>query len=219
MEKNKRGFIIFNPGETVPERINLAKRNSKYSSIKSELENLNEDQLNSLVYLTTPIARKLYNFAREVLIEIHRSRMFTRLEISKKGILYTYIEPEHHVCDFTCNFFLDRFPLFTIIVGSQYGTFVGKKENNKKIIKKYDKSMKSMLDKLEKDNHNDNILTDISENSTDDLWETFYEAHNIKERKNIRYFKQNVPLKSIKNYNLKEEGKINIQKNSLYDFF
>jgi len=90
------------------------------------------------------------------------------------------------------DFFMYRFPLFTIVLGSERGTFVG--GNNQ--LKKYYVGMKEIIRRLEKKNPKSDLLQGFDQ-FDNKIWEAFYDSQDIKSRKNTKSFKANIPKRFL----------------------
>ena len=150
-------------------------------------------QDNSLINsLSTPEARQVYNWNRQVGNTYQRARAFARLKISKCGIVHSKIDPEHYVEDIVARWFLSRFPIFTIMIESKRGTFVISKDSGLTI---YKEKIQDLLPEFEKTLPENKILADLEDFNDDEFWEKYYGSQFIRERKNRRYFLHNIPKK------------------------
>ena len=121
----------------------------RHKDFKAEVfKKVNESDIESL---STPEAKKAYNWNRQVAGCYQRSRAFARLNINKHSIIYGKIEPEHFVEDLVAKWFLSRFPIFTIMVESKRGTFVVSKDSKLRV---YKETIDSLLPKFEKTTYN-----------------------------------------------------------------
>ena len=153
------------------------------------LKNQNDSEINSL---STKEARQVYNWNKQVAGTYQRARAFARLKISKYGIVYGKIEPEHYVEDLVARWFLSRFPLFTIMIESQRGTFVISKDLQLTI---YKEKIETLLPEFEKTLPENEILSDLEDFNDDSFWEKYYDSQFIRTRKNRNYFLHNIPKK------------------------
>lgn len=144
---------------------------------------------------STKEARIVYNWNRQVAGCYQRSRAFSRLKISKHSIVYGYIEPEHYVEDLVAEWFLSRFPMFTVMIGSGRGTFVVSRDRGLKV---YNECIEDLLPRFEKELPENEILSELSGFNEDVFWEKYYDSQFIKERKNKKYFLKNIPKKFLK---------------------
>jgi probable DNA metabolism protein len=146
-------------------------------------------------------SKKLHKLHKEVSNEIHRLKGFIRFESSKKGILYSKIETKHDIEKIIINFFMKRFPLMTIIISSNKGCFIARKNkikfSNIELFKLIKELEKTIIDKERNFNFYDfdNKL----------IWEKYYKSQFIKERENKKLFIKNIPKKYLKNEFLAEE--------------
>ena len=171
------------------DRFNFSKRHKNFSQklwdeVEKQPENLTKTQ-------STIESRKLYNQNRQVGYSLCLNMGFTRLKTSKHGILHGVIDPEHHIEDLICSHFVRRFPMYLILLQSKRGTFIG--EYRKPMIKT-DKSIKQLLPKLEKQRPVCEILSDLDD-FDEEIYYTFHNSINIKERKNTPYFNRMFPKK------------------------
>jgi probable DNA metabolism protein len=173
--------------------------------------------------MATDEARRLYNMHRQVSCEIHRLESFTRLNISKKGILYGSISPEHNVEEPVLNFFKNRFPAFIILIESKKKElcYVSKPGQKYTIIKK---TLSETLVSIELDIPDNKIAHELVNNNSDinsddeDIWRTFYETQYIKERRNKRYFHKSMPRKILKGAGLATELRMSVGSKELNEY-
>jgi len=137
-------------------------------------------------------SRKLYNMASDVRSELQKLKGFLRLDINRHGILYVRHTPENQTEDLLVWHFMYRFPLFTIVLGSQRGTFIGRK----KTIEKSVDSMENIVRMLEETLPESRFLRDLGEYDPD-TWKSFYDSqlNPSRERKNP---KRRIALKHLK---------------------
>jgi probable DNA metabolism protein len=196
----------------IEKNFSLAKRHKNFNP--KILTALKKQDKNKILSISTKEARQIYNWNRQVANDYQRSRAFIRLNISKKGIVYGKITPEHFIEDLLARWFLSRFPLFTVILESKRGTFIISKD---KSLKKCRESLDSLL--KEYDSLPDNpLLKDLSDFDAGSFWDSYYQSQYIKERKNPKYFLKNIPKKYLKDPNLNLEMK-KFNKNSCLNEF
>lgn len=184
----------------INKRIELTKRHVAFEQ-QIEDSALTQDS-SEAYYKTTKEAKKLYNMARQVSNSIHRIESFTRLDIDEKGILSARIDPEHYVEDVIAEFFAERFPMYIIVLESRRGCFIKKK--NQKIAIVHNR-MESVICKLKKELDGCDILCDLLDFDEKSIWKVFYNASNIKERKNKAYFQRSITKKYQNLQGLTEE--------------
>ena len=126
------------------------------------------------------------------MIKYHHMISFIRFNFSKKGILWTKIVSEFS--PYVVEYFSKKYPLFIIMIEHEKKTYV-KKFNQ--TIKIYEQSVEQVLKKYELKMENIDYLCDLDKDAKE-LWNTFYDSQNIKERKNHRLFHHFIP-KKLKN--------------------
>ena len=167
----------------------------------NKLKTQSKSQIDSI---STLEARQAYNWNNQVAYCYQRARAFSRLEINKHGIVYGKIEPEHFVEDLVARWFLERFPIFTIMIESSRGTFVISKDSP---LKTYKESIKTLLPSFERNLPENPLLKDLEDFNDESYWEKYYNSQFIKSRKNKRYFLHNIPKKFHNWESLKHEKK------------
>jgi probable DNA metabolism protein len=157
----------------------------------SELfEYVKKEDVEVLESVSTELARKAYKMSREVGGDIHRAKAFTRLKVSKKGILYGELKIRHKVEDLVARFFVHRFPSFIVVLESWRGCFIYGKGFEDVVFT--EDSMKSVVDELEK---KVNLVSNLENVDTEKVWDEFYKSQYIPERKNLSLFSKNMPKK------------------------
>lgn len=167
----------------------LAPRHEKFT--KKLLKTVESQPCDLVENKATPESRTLYSLHRQVAGDFQRWRAFARLEISKHGIVFGKIQPEHKVEDMVIEWFLSRFPLFTIVLESRRGTFMISKGSGMKMVKK---RLKQLILELEKKLPENPLLSDLMDFNTKS-WENLYDSNFIKQRKNTKLFLKNIPKK------------------------
>jgi len=160
-------------------------------SLVKEASSASQDELENL---TTKKARKLYEMSREVSKEIHLKKSFTRLSISEYGILYTSLEFTHRIEHILLRSFTSRFPTFTIIIESKgkRACYIGKKGKETEEVKA---PLRQVLKNLESRLEKDSFLQGLWKG--EELWENYYSSQYIKERRNLKLLKKNMPKKFL----------------------
>jgi probable DNA metabolism protein len=201
---------------TVPRDINYRIRKAR-KHIKFDpklLDEIKKQPPELVLSEATSEARELYNLARQVLGDAHRIRMYTRLKVSRKGILYGRISPEHHTEYDAIDFFIDRFPLFIILLESKRGIFYGSKKFGKGVM---NGKIKDVLPLFE-EKMEDNPLLEELEEFDDSIWREFYNAQNVEARRNIKLFNKNMPKKMQDAYDMEDEKFLAGNNKSLLEF-
>ncbi|MBW3015425.1 DUF4130 domain-containing protein [Candidatus Woesearchaeota archaeon] len=183
----------------VMENFELASRHAKFTEKLWEAVCEQDEAL--VLNKATKESNSLYSLHRQVANDYQRCRAFSRLKISKHGIIYGRIDPEHEIEDMVADWFLSRFPLFVILLESRRGTFINSHESG--FVKTKERMMK-VVRMMEKTLPENNMLKDLIE--FDELsWENLYDANFIKQRKNVRLFLKNIPKKYHNNEGLAME--------------
>ncbi len=174
----------------IEETMEIAKRNKKYNRNLAETV-LNQDS--GLVEAkATKESRRLYNMANQVKCDAHRLNGFTRLDVSKHGILHAEVKAEHEVEDMVVKHFVRRFPNFLIVIASEKGCFIGHKDMKDIIVVK--RPLKQVIKDMEDILPINHTLKEFEEFDAN-LWETFYDSQYLTERKNLGLFLKHIPKK------------------------
>ncbi|MFX0198961.1 MAG: DUF4130 domain-containing protein, partial [Candidatus Hodarchaeota archaeon] len=86
---------------------------------KEFIEQVSQENPEYLENITSDIAKIANKLARDVSREAYKVRAFTRLNLSRHGILFATIEPLYHVEDLVVKWFWKRFPQFVIALESK----------------------------------------------------------------------------------------------------
>jgi probable DNA metabolism protein len=173
------------------ERFSLARRHRRFKKeVRRQARQLSESEA-----ISTKEGRQLYNWNRQVAGCYDKSRAFARLKISKHGIVYGKVEPEHYVEDMVAKFFAKRFPMFLIMIESSRGTFVIGKDKRLRV---YSKKMGELLSRFEKELPEQEILSGLEDFDADAYWERYYASQLISHRKNKKYFHRGMPKKYLR---------------------
>ncbi len=175
--------------DEIAEYIELAELHSRFD--RNLANKVLEQDASLVIAKATPESRKLYNQYREVLGDFHRIRSFMRLKISKRGALYASIDSKHRVEEMILNHFVNRFPLFWIVIETDRGCFIGKKG---KETSRTNERLETVLERIKTNTPESELLTDIPDFNTAN-WNTYYKSQYIAERKNIRLFRKQFPKK------------------------
>lgn len=154
---------------TTGQMVKYARRHRDFE--ENDLEFLEQQTRGEVSSQATGESRRLYNMASNVRGEFDRLRGFLRLEINRHGILYARHTPEHGIEDMLVKHFMYRFPLFTIVLGSQRGTFIGRKNNIEKSVD----SMDNIIRMLENTLPESRFLSDLGDYDPD-TWKSFYDS-------------------------------------------
>lgn len=139
-------------------------------------DNINLAKNNDIIILTD-------KYVRRVTYEAHRFTGFVRFKEVAPMIFYSSIEPDHNILPLLSSHFRNRF-------SDQYFIIHDQKRNLALI---YNKSEIWIRDFTEEDlNFNGSVAKN---DEFESLWKTFFNSTNIKERKNSRLQKRNVPIR------------------------
>lgn len=152
---------------------------------------------------------------RSVSVELHRAKMFTRLCVSKKKILYTSLSFVHDIGDWICEYFVERFPDCVILISDGRYTFVGKMFDDSISITRESAPLEEIKFSLEQ---NLDSEFGFSTSFNKKVWEDFYQGQYIESRKNLRYFSQSIPKKMISQFSLDIEQQMVSGNDSLLKF-
>ena len=141
-----------------------------------------------LEYLGHPAVKRVFDLSRRVGNEKHFFIEILRFQELKNGVLYAEIEPENRITESIADHFADRFPMENWVIHDKtYKIFVLHECG------KHWKVLKGDID-LEKTD-----LLSGAEERYSGLFAQFYETISIKERKNLKLQRTNLPLKYRKN--------------------
>jgi hypothetical protein len=124
---------------------------------------------------------------------------YTRFNISSKGILW--VELDEGFSPSIINFFVNRYPLFYIMLGCRGKTFVKKKGKHLAV---FNKPVKEVVKLYETELKEVPLLKDLT-GDCEKLWSEFYDSQYIKQRKNHRLFHHWIPKSLKKVKGLKKE--------------
>ena len=128
----------------------------------------------------TELAKKAVAMSQMVDSDLHSHKAFLRLSVSPHGILYAKSnEMKHHNEEALVKFFQNRFPTFIILFESQRGVF--SIDHNNCLIR-IKKTLKTVLQELEKELPVNSLLTDLNGKNYQELWESFAQSQIIKGR-------------------------------------
>ncbi len=141
-----------------------------------------------LEYLGHPAVKRVFDLSRRVGNERHFFIEILRFQELQNGVLYAAIEPENRIAESIADHFADRFPLENWMIHDKSHKIFVLHECGKRW-----KVLKGDLDPEKTD------LLSGNEERYSTLFTRFYETISIKERKNLRLQRTNLPLKYRKN--------------------
>ncbi|MFQ6124491.1 MAG: DUF4130 domain-containing protein [Candidatus Heimdallarchaeota archaeon] len=144
--------------------------------------------------LATDIAKKAEKLAKDVSREAYKVRAFTRLNLSRHGILFAAIEPKYHVEDLVVKWFWKRFPQFVIALESKLkrGVFLFGPGFSDVIFTKA--PLKEVIEDLESRLPIKPLLEEVAEFS-ERIWQKYYAFQYVPSRKNLKLFLKFLPRK------------------------
>jgi hypothetical protein len=162
----------------------------------------------------TPEARKFHALYSQVRKSMCKDPELTRLNVSKHGILYAKVEPEHKTEDVILNRFMYRFPTFVILISSPRGTFIGRREEGISFTKD---SLEKVLKHFESILPVDPMLDGLEE-FDESIWADFYNSQYNPRLASKKRFTKLMPKKYHKLKVLKHELRAVHKNTSLSDF-
>ena len=141
----------------------------------------------------TPLAKKVNRMMREVSTEAYRAKQFTRTELNNRGVLFGIVLLKHRVIDLVLEYFHKRWPRCIICLYNEH-THKTSIINEKGIIREFNSSLKSVVERVSKDRPIIPYFDDI-QFSGNEIFETLYSSQFISERENQGYFKKMIPDK------------------------
>lgn len=172
--------------------LDLLRRNQKCS--KEFIEQVSKEDPSYLENITSDIAKKADKLARDVSREAYKVRAFTRLNLSRHGILFATIEPQYHVEDLVVKWFWKRFPQFVIALESKpkRGVFLFGPGFTDVIFTKA--PLKEVIEDLESRLPIKPLLGEVAEFS-ETIWQLYYASQYVPSRKNLKLFLKFLPRK------------------------
>lgn len=147
--------------------------------IERILKQAKEKGLSYVLCKVSPEAKLFCNMARQVLNEVHRARMFIRLdEVKERKVLYGEFLLEHDTIDLVMSHYTGRFPQYTIMLIIRPYVYISK---GKEIFKE--------------DIGDREINLPVVHDEFKQYWLDFYNNQYIPERRNMKLFQKNVPKK------------------------
>ncbi|MGQ8335398.1 TIGR03915 family putative DNA repair protein [Sunxiuqinia sp. A32] len=131
---------------------------------------------------------ELRKIKRKVMQESMRMLQFVRFQKTKDGLYFSPIEPQYDVLPFTIKHFKDRFadqPWLIYDLKRDYGIHYNLKTTEEVVLT--EKTFSELNGKL------DEFLLQEEELSYQTLWKNYFDSINIKERKNLKLQRQQMP--------------------------
>ncbi|MFW9991125.1 MAG: DUF4130 domain-containing protein [Candidatus Odinarchaeota archaeon] len=126
------------------------------------------------------LAKKAVKMAREVDDELHGHKAFLRLSVSSHGILHAKIDVKHDIEERIIEYYVDRFPTFTVLLESMRGVFAGQYGQPVVVARV---SLAEALAEWENKLPVDPLLEMVDEGDYQQLWESFAKSQVIKGKK------------------------------------
>ena len=169
-----------------------------------------------LTNLASKEARMISKMVKQIFRELERVKQFTRTKLNDHGILYGEVQFHHHIEDLIIEYFHERFPKCWLCLKNC--------QNRKCLIWKgkdkwfYSKdSIKENLIFLNNLRPKDPYFEDIQVDN-EDMFNAFYKTQYIPSRKNPRYYRQMIPIKSRELPGLKGKIETSLENKKLDNF-
>jgi len=127
---------------------------------------------------------QLHQVNKQIGREVHRMHAFVRFQETKDGMLVALINPDFNVLPLSGQHFVARYPALEWLIYDtkrHYGWYYNKH-----------KSKFITLDEKQHRHLADDLLTN-EENDYQQLWQSYFKATNIPERRNMKLHLQHVP--------------------------
>ena len=131
---------------------------------------------------------RIKKMVNSVLAEIHLMRGFVRLKPVGERILYGYLKPQHDIGEIVCYFLSKRFPNTVVILGNNARSWTSIYDG-KRSYKKEGGALTRAVEDLRE------LMDNEEEVEVENLWETYYWSQYCDDRRNIKYYKANMPKK------------------------
>ena len=132
---------------------------------------------------------RIKKMVNSVLAEIHLMRGFVRLKPVGERVLYGYLKPQHDIGEIVCYFLSKRFPNTVVILGNNSRTWISVYDGKRSYKKEGGALTRTVEDLREL------MEMDGEEVEVENLWETYYWSQYCDDRRNIKYYKANMPKK------------------------
>ncbi len=157
-----------------------------YYVIKNKNIDVSENYAESSVAAFNELKQKIW-------FETHRFKGFIRFSETEKGYFYSHYEPDNDITALLMPHFTARFKNHAFIIHDTKRNILGLYDGEKSAVVENDRPITVFLSESEK--------------SFTELWTTYYDSVNIKERKNEKLMKQYLPVRYWKNLPEKNRNK------------
>ncbi len=155
------------------------------TSIMNKARSLSYEELDVSTDMENIRIKKMVN---SVLAEIHLMRGFVRLKPMGERVLYGFLKPQHDIGEIVCYFLSKRFPNTIIILGNNTRSWISIYDG-KRCHKKEGGALTRTVEDFKE------LMGNSEEVEVENLWETYYWSQYCDDRRNIRYYKRNMPKK------------------------
>ncbi|HOP08732.1 MAG TPA: DUF4130 domain-containing protein [Candidatus Methanofastidiosa archaeon] len=138
-----------------------------------------------------------------VRLEVHKMRGYVRLSPLGDKTLYGYMRPKHNIGEMVSNIMAHRYPNMIIVLGNSNKSWISL-YTSEGISYMSDGPLEKVVEKLGQ-------LTKTSGEKTDieGVWDVYYKSQYRPERRNLKYFHQNMTLTSMRSVRPKPESNKN----------
>lgn len=158
-----------------------------FKYLKKAIDNKNSD----ISYnFADPDVLSFRDMVSRLAFEVHRFKGFIRFSESN-GFYYAHYEPDNDITELLMPHFKQRFKNQRFVIHDVRRNVLGLYDGKKS------KTVNAGLNKIE-------VYLSESERNFTDLWKTYYDSVNIKERKNERQMRAYMPVRYWKNLPEKE---------------
>jgi len=135
---------------------------------------------------------KIRSMVSAVRLEIHKMRGYVRLAPLGDSILYGYLRPKHKVGGTVSKIMAHRYPSTIVVLGNSNRSWISL-YTPEGLSFMESGSLESVMERLKQ-------LTNINDEkaSMQKLWENYYRSQYRPERRNLKYFHNNMTLTSMR---------------------
>lgn len=185
-ERVKKGIIerIGKKGYQLCYRCFLSERDGMEMMIYRFLKLVFDSNQNHLEDYGNPIVLKLHQINKQIGREVHRMHAFVRFQETRDGLLVALVEPDFNVMPLIGQHFEKRYPALRWLIYDtrrHYGWYYENRQSR----------FVTLSEKAHR--HLSQSLLTNEEQGYQSLWQSYFHATNIPERKNMKLHLQHVP--------------------------